>query len=185
MVLPIYLYGQPVLKQKAREISPDHPGLAQLITDMWETMYYATGVGLAAPQIGQSLRLFVVDTLPYYEDEKSALGMKKVFINPTILEESGVEWPFEEGCLSIPKITADVKRQAELRLRYQDENFVWHEEDFEGMNARVIQHEYDHIEGILFIEKISQVRRQLIQRKLEKIKKGQIESRYPVKIVNG
>ncbi|MBK9271556.1 MAG: peptide deformylase [Saprospiraceae bacterium] len=181
MILPIYLYGQSVLKERAKEISSDHHGLPQLIQDMWDTMYHATGVGLAAPQIGQSLRIFVVDTLPYYEDENESIGLKKVFINPTILEETGDEWAFEEGCLSIPKITADVRRQTSVKLRYQDENFNWHEELFDGMNARVIQHEYDHIDGVLFIEKISTVRRQLIQRKLEKIKKGQVEARYPVK----
>jgi len=181
MVLPIYLYGNPVLKVKAKPISADHPDLAQIITNMWETMYFASGVGLAAPQVGMSIRLFVVDTLPFYEDKNPELGMKKVFINPEILEEHGPEWPFEEGCLSIPKITADVQRKTHVRLRYQDEHFNEFEEVFDGMNARVIQHEYDHIEGVLFIEKISPIRRQLIDRKLEKIKKGQCDAKYPVR----
>ncbi len=181
MILPIVLYGNPVLKAVSKPIEPDFPELTQLISDMWETMYYAKGVGLAAPQIGRSIRLFVVDSIPYYEKEHAAQGIKKVFINATLSEEKGDMWGFEEGCLSIPKVNAEVKRKESITIKYQDEKFVWQEESYDGLNARIIQHEYDHIEGILFVEKISPMRRRLLQSKLDKIKRGIVDAKYPVK----
>ncbi|HQX44221.1 MAG: peptide deformylase [Saprospiraceae bacterium] len=182
MVLPIYLYGNKVLKQKGKDIGPDFPALHKLIEDMWDTMYFASGVGIAAPQIGLPIRLFVVDSTPYYEDKDVQKGIKKVFINAEILEEFGKEWAFEEGCLSIPKIHAEVRRTTHVRIKYLDENFIPHEEVFDEINARVIQHEYDHIDGILFVERVAPVRRQLLMRKLAKIQKGQYEAKYPVKV---
>lgn len=181
MVLPIYLYGNPLLKQKAGSITKDYPDLSELISNMWETMYFANGVGLAAPQIGLSIRLFIVDSIQYYEKLEKPKGIKNVFINPEILDEYGPEWPFEEGCLSIPKINAEVMRTTHIKIRYLDERFNEHIEVFDEMNARIIQHEYDHIEGILFIDKIKPVRRQILQRKLEKIKRGIVNAAYPVK----
>lgn len=181
MVLPIVVYGNPVLKIRAMDINPDYPELDRLISDMWETMEFAKGVGLAAPQIGLSIRMFVVDSLAYYEKEQPGKGIRKVFINPSIINESGSEWAFEEGCLSIPKINADVVRKPNIRIKYFDQNFREFTEEFDDLNARIIQHEYDHLEGILFIDRINPVRRKLIQKKLDKIKRGIIEAKYPVK----
>lgn len=181
MVLPIVVYGNPVLKSKAKEIDPDFPELGKLISNLWETMDFAKGVGLAAPQVGLSIRLFVVDSMAYYEKEQPGKGIRKVFINPVMLSESGPEWAFEEGCLSIPKINADVVRKPTIRINYFDENFKEFTEDFDDLNARIIQHEYDHIEGVLFIDRINPVRRRLIQKKLDKIKRGIIDAKYPVK----
>ena len=184
MILPIYAYGQPVLKKVAEEIDADYPELNTLIENMWETMYGAEGVGLAAPQIGLGIRLFLVDTFPKDEDgqeERDYTPIKKVFINAEILEEEGQEWAFEEGCLSIPDIRGDVDRKPNIRIRYQDENFVEHEDTFDGVNARVIQHEYDHIEGKLFTEKLKPIKRRMVKRKLEKIKKGEIRADYKMK----
>lgn len=185
MILPIYAYGQPVLKRQASDIDKDYPGLDELIRDMWETMYHATGVGLAAPQIGRSIRLFVVDTVQMEDDEDDSdeKGIKQVFINARILEEEGPHWDYEEGCLSIPDIRGDVSRQEEIRIRYMDEHFQEKEEVFSGMNARVIQHEYDHIEGILFTELLKPLRKRRIQRKLEDIKKGKVSAKYRMKFV--
>jgi peptide deformylase len=179
MLLPVYGYGQPVLKKKAVDISSDYPGLEKLIADMWETMYHAHGVGLAAPQIGLGIRLFVIDTDQM--EREDVTGFKKVFINAQVLEETGDLWSYEEGCLSIPDIRGDVERHAVVRLRYQDEQLQWHEELFEGINARVIQHEYDHIEGILFTERLKPIRRKLIQRKLETIRQGKVSADYKIK----
>ncbi|PSR13758.1 MAG: peptide deformylase [Bacteroidetes bacterium] len=183
MILSVYAYGQPVLKKKGEPITADYPNLAQLIADMWETMYKAPGVGLAAPQIGLPIRLFVVDTEQIMDDDKEGQGIKQVFINAEKLEETGEEWPYEEGCLSIPDVTGEVNRPKILRLRWLDENFVAHEGTFDEMNARVIQHEYDHIEGVLFIEQLKPIKRRLIQRKLENIKKGKISVDYKMKFV--
>lgn len=189
MILPIYAYGQPVLKKVAEEIGPDYADLPKLLDDMWETMYAAEGVGLAAPQIGLSIRLFLVDTIKPQEDDEEPPkeprqpGIKKVFINAEMLEETGKEWAFEEGCLSIPDVRGDVDRPPFIRIRYQDENFVQHEETFDGVNARVIQHEYDHIEGKLFTEKMKPLKRRLVKRKLDKIRKGEIKSDYRLKFV--
>ncbi len=183
MILPIYAYGQPVLKQVAKAITPDYPDLAQLIADMWETMEEANGVGLAAPQIGRSIRLFVIDSTPMQAEGEGNQGVREVFINAEILEEAGDDWSYGEGCLSIPDITGDVERPQEVTLQYQDENFVSHTKTFTGMNARVIQHEYDHIEGILFTEMLKPLKRRLVKRKLEKIRKGDIELKYRMKFV--
>ncbi|TAK35557.1 MAG: peptide deformylase [Saprospiraceae bacterium] len=184
MLLPIYAIGQPVLKKVAKDITPDYPALQELIANMWETMYAADGVGLAAPQVGLSIRLFLVDAKKPPEKRKEDepdTGIKKVFINARIVEESGPEWTFEEGCLSIPDIRGDVERKKRIRIRYLDENFEEHIEDFDGVSARVIQHEYDHIEGILFTELLKPVKKQLIKRKLDKIKKGEIKVEYKMK----
>jgi peptide deformylase len=183
MILPVFAYGQPVLKKKAMEIGPDYEDLRALIADMWETMYHAHGVGLAAPQIGKGIRLFVVDTQQLDKEGQAPVGIKKVLINPLILEEFGNTWTYEEGCLSIPDVRGDVERLSQVRLRYLDENFQLSEEVFDGMNARVIQHEYDHIEGVLFIERLKPLKKTLIRKRLEKIKNGQIESDYRMKFV--
>lgn len=183
MILPIVAYGHPALREETQEVKPDHPGLEQLIADMWETMYNARGVGLAAPQVGHSLRMFMVDAGPMQgvlDDEEELEGFKKLFINPKIIEEEGEEWPFEEGCLSIPDVREDVFRQPEIRIRYQDEAFEEHEETFSGMKARIIQHEYDHIEGVLFTDYVRGLRKQVIKSRLNKISKGKIEPDYPM-----
>ncbi len=183
MILPIYAYGQPVLKKEAERIGPDYPELETLIANMWETMYAADGVGLAAPQIGLSIRLFVIDTeqLEKKDNPDQEPGFKKVFINAQMLEETGDLWTYEEGCLSIPRITGDVERPPTIRLRYQDENFVEQEETFFGINARVIQHEYDHIQGVLFTERLKPLKKRLIRRKLENIRDGKIETDYKMR----
>ena len=183
MILPVYAIGQPVLKKKAAIISPDFEGLKELIADMWETMYSAHGVGIAAPQIGQSIRLFVIDSIQIMEDDKKNEGIKKVFINAQIIEETGDLWSYEEGCLSIPEIRGDVERTQKVRIQYLDENFKKHDEVYEGINARVIQHEYDHIEGILFTEKLKPLKKKLSQRKLNDVKSGKIKADYKIKYV--
>jgi peptide deformylase len=188
MILPIYAYGQPVLKKIASPIGPDYPDLETLIANMWETMYHADGVGLAAPQIGLAIRLFVIDTqqIERKGDEKSPTdqGFKKVFLNAEILEESGDQWAYEEGCLSIPRIRGDVERQPVIRIRYQDEKFETFEETFSGIDARVIQHEYDHIQGVLFTERLKPLKRRLIQRKMEDIRLGKINTDYRMRFFN-
>ncbi len=181
MILPIYAYGQPVLKREGDEVSREYPELDKLIDDMFETMYNASGVGLAAPQVGLSLKLFVVDTIQVEKEETRGKGIKKVFLNAELLEETGDEWAYEEGCLSIPDVRGEVDRLPVIRLRYQDEKFELHEETFEGINARVIQHEYDHTIGKLFIEKLGPVKKQLIKRKLENIKRGKVSADYRLK----
>ncbi|MFN5183631.1 MAG: peptide deformylase [Bacteroidota bacterium] len=194
MILPIVVYGDPVLRKVAEDISPEYPGLNLLIKDMYETMYNARGVGLAAPQIGKAIRLFLVDTGPFAdvdEDEESeftkeeleTLGnFKRTFINARIIEEKGEEWKFNEGCLSIPKIREDVSRKEEIIVEYLDENFKSHKEKFNGIIARVIQHEYDHIEGKLFTDRISAIRRKLLSGKLKDISNGKFTADYKVKI---
>ncbi|HRN34516.1 MAG TPA: peptide deformylase [Saprospiraceae bacterium] len=181
MILPIYAYGQPVLKREGDEVSREYPELDKLIDDMFETMYNASGVGLAAPQVGLSLKLFVVDTIQVEKEETRGKGIKKVFLNAELMEETGDEWAYEEGCLSIPDVRGEVDRLPVIRLRYQDEKFELHEETFEGINARVIQHEYDHTIGKLFIEKLGPVKKQLIKRKLENIKRGKVSADYRLK----
>lgn len=181
MILPIRAYGDPVLRKKCKPIDKDYPELQKLIADMFETMEGSNGVGLAAPQIGRDIRLFVIDSRPLYRDEKQGTGVRKVFINAEMLNEYGDEWPFEEGCLSIPDIREDVSRNAKLKIRYQDENFETHEEEFDKVTARVIQHEYDHIEGVLFIDHISAFKRNLLKSKLAKISKGKIDVDYRMK----
>lgn len=188
MILPITAYGDPVLRKKAKEISADYPDLKELISNMWETMYGAYGVGLAAPQVGLPIRIFLIDTSPFAEDEdlsdeekKELSGLKKVFINAKITEEKGDEWAFSEGCLSIPEIREDVFRKPEITIEYFDEDFNRHNERFTGLAARVIQHEYDHIEGILFTDKLSSLKKRLIKGKLSNISKGKINVDYRMK----
>ena len=188
MILPIVAYGDAVLKKKAKEIDKDYPKLNELIETMYETMYGAFGVGLAAPQIGLTIRLFLVDTDPFSDDEELSdeereqmKNFKKTFINAQILEEEGDEWAFNEGCLSIPDVREDVFRQPKIKIQYQDENFETHVEEYDGLIARVIQHEYDHIEGILFTDKLSSFKKRLIKGKLTNISKGKIKIDYKMR----
>ncbi len=181
MILPVFAFGQPILKKKAINIDNDYNGLKDLICSMWETMYAAHGVGIAAPQIGASIRLFVIDSIQIMEEGKKAEGIKKVFINAQVVEETGELWSYEEGCLSIPNIRGDVERLQKVRIQYVDENFKRYDEIYEGINARVIQHEYDHIEGVLFVEKLKPLKKKLIQRKLTDIKTGNATADYKIK----
>ena len=181
MKLPIIAYGDPVLRKKAIDINPDYPNLNQLIEDMFETMYNANGVGLAAPQVGLSIRLFVVDATPFAEDEESLKGFKKVLINARILTEEGEKWSFNEGCLSIPEIREEVNRYQNVTITYKDENWVEYTETYSGLAARVIQHEFDHIEGKLFIEKLSPLRKAMLKNKLDSISKGLVKVDYKMK----
>ncbi len=192
MILPIVAYGDPVLKKEGVEIDKDYEGLNELIENMFETMYEASGVGLAAPQIGKSIRLFIVDASPFAEDEEEEDGepdpkaagldgFKKVFINPIIEEENGEEWGFNEGCLSIPKIREEVFRKEEIVISYYDENWVLKEEKYDGYAARIIQHEYDHIEGVLFTDYLSPLKKRLLSKKLQNIAKGEIDVDYKMK----
>ena len=184
MILPIVAYGDPVLKKRAEEIDDQYPRLDELIGNMFETMYQAHGVGLAAPQIGLSIRLFVVDASPFADGEDgdpSCQDFKRVFINPIIFDESGKEWGFEEGCLSIPQIREEVYRKPKLKIEYYDENWVLYEEELDGFPARVVQHEYDHIEGILFTDHLKPLKRTLLQSKLGDISKGKVEVDYRMK----
>lgn len=181
MKLPIYAYGQPVLRQKADPISNVTEEIETLIKDMWETMYDAHGVGLAAPQIGKAIRLFVIDTQQLEKPEKAHKGFKKVFINAQLLDESGELWGYEEGCLSIPEIRAEIERMPTIRIRYQDETGKEFDESYDGINARVIQHEYDHIEGVLFLDRMKPLKRKMLNKRLEKIRKGEIPLEYAMK----
>ena len=188
MILPVIAYGDPVLKKKADEIDETYPNLKELIENMFETMYASNGVGIAAPQIGRSIRLFVIDASAVAEGEDgdpSCEDFKRVFINPIIFEESGTEWSCEEGCLSIPRIREDVKRKPKLKIEYYDENWELYEEELEGFAARVVQHEYDHIEGILFTDRINPLRKQLLKGKLRDIQKGNISTDYRMKFYKG
>ena len=178
MILPVYAYGQKVLKKKAEKIDSDYEGLTELIENMWETMYNARGVGLAAPQIGKSIRLFLVDTEQIEDQEDVTKPIKKAFINAQMIDETGDPISYEEGCLSIPDIRGDISRNRDIRIEYYDENFEKHEESFSGFTARVIQHEYDHLEGKLFTEKLQTLKKRLIKRKLENIRKGNIAVDY-------
>jgi peptide deformylase len=181
MIYPITAYGDPVLKEEAQEIPQDYPNLKELIEDMFDTMYYAHGVGLAAPQISKSIRLFVIDSEPMMDEGDEGKGVKKAFINPEIIEESGDEWGFEEGCLSIPGVREVVYRPERLVIRYFDEDWNEHEDTYDGLTARVIQHEYDHIEGILFTDHLNGLKKRLIKNKLTKISKGEVDADYKMK----
>jgi len=190
MILPIVGYGDPVLRKKAVEIPQDHANLKQIVADMYETMYNAYGVGLAAPQVGLSIRLFVIDTKPFSDDEdldkeeQAQLSVfKKTFINATILKEEGEEWGFNEGCLSIPEVREDVYRHEKITIEYFDEDFNKFTEVYDGLIARVIQHEYDHIEGILFTDKLSPLKKRLIQKRLQNIMEGKTRPDYKMKFV--
>jgi peptide deformylase len=191
MILPITGYGDPVLRKVCEEIPPQYPHLKQIIADMFETMYNAYGVGLAAPQVGLSIRLFVIDTTPFSDDEdlekeeqKLLNGFRRVFINAKMLNEEGEEWGFNEGCLSIPEVREDVYRHEKITLEYDDEDFNRKTEVFDGLIARVIQHEYDHIEGILFTDLISSLKKQLIKKKLQNIMEGKARPDYKMKFVS-
>ncbi len=188
MILPITAYGDPVLRRVAKDIPKDYPELDVLINNMYDTMYNAYGVGLAAPQVGLSIRLFVIDTSPFAEDEDLSeeqraflSDLKKVFINPKIIEETGEEWSFNEGCLSIPDVREDVTRCERIKIEYFDAQFNKKVEEYDGLAARVIQHEYDHIEGILFTDKLSSLKKRLLKSKLGNISKGKIKIDYKMK----
>ena len=190
MILPIVGYGDPVLRKEGEEIPKDYPNLNETIANMYETMYNAYGVGLAAPQVGLSIRLFVVDTKPFSDDEdlpkeeqQQLESFKRTFINPVILKEEGEEWGFNEGCLSIPEVREDVYRQEKITIEYYDEDFNKKTEVYDGLIARVIQHEYDHIEGILFTDKISSLKKRLIQKKLQNIMEGKTRPDYKMKFI--
>ena len=191
MILPVVAYGDPVLRKMCVEIDANYPDLKQLITNMKETMYNASGVGLAAPQIGKAIRLFLIDASPFAEDEdlseqdRAVLkGFNKVFINAKIVKEEGDEWAFNEGCLSIPDVREDVFRKPKITIEYQDENFKQHTTTLDGLAARVFQHEYDHIEGILFTDKLSTLKKRLIKKKLENISKGKTNADYRMRFPN-
>lgn len=198
MILPIVAYGDPVLRDETEEIEADYPKLKELIADMYETMYHASGVGLAAPQVGRSIRLFVVDTVQMFEDDEDEedekplkrkkkkrkgaaddeVGIIKTFINPIIIEETGKLWAYEEGCLSIPGVREEVMRPEKVTIEYHNEDFELITETYEGVTARVIQHEYDHIEGVLFTDKLKPLKKQLIRKKLERVSKGEVDVAY-------
>lgn len=178
MIYPIVMYGDPVLRQRAKDIEQG-TDLKQLIDDMFETMHGASGIGLAAPQIGKSIRLFIVDGT-VLEDEEGMENFKKAFVNPEILEEVGTPWDFEEGCLSIPNIRENVSRKERLKIRYYDENWNLYEEEYDGMKARIIQHEYDHIEGKLFVDYLPALKKRLLKGKLADISKGKVDTEYRI-----
>jgi peptide deformylase len=191
MILPIVAYGDGVLRRRASDITPEYEGLEQLISDMFETMYSASGIGLAAPQVGRSIRLFVVDTetaLKHFEEDKEEKnpfngeeGIRRIFINAKAVNKNGSPFSYNEGCLSIPKIREDIDRPGEITIEYVDEKFQPHRETFKGLAGRVIQHEYDHIDGVLFIDYLKPLRKRLIKKKLESISKGEVEVDYKMK----
>jgi len=186
MILPVVAYGSPILRKVCDEITPAYPDLGKLLADMWETLYNSNGVGLAAPQINKPIRLFVIDTIQVVEDfneedKRKYPGekpIKQVFINAQKIEDTGNLWPYNEGCLSIPKVREDIQRTSHVHIKYLDENFVAQEGTFHGITARVIQHEYDHIEGKLFIDYLSQLKRRLIKKKLDDISNGKVKTDY-------
>ena len=191
MIIPIFGYGEPVLRQVGEEISPDYPNLSAIITNMYDTMYNAYGVGLAAPQVGFAIRLFIIDTEPFSdsddltkEEQTQLKNFKQTFINAKMLKEEGEEWGFNEGCLSIPDVREDVYRNERITIEYCDENFNKKTEVFDGLIARVIQHEYDHIQGVLFTDKISMLKKTLIKKKLQNIMDGKAFPDYRMKFAN-
>lgn len=181
MKYPVTVYGDPLLRKKAKEITKDYPNLEEVIENMWETMYYSDGVGLAAPQVGLSIRMFVIDASSGADEEPELKDFRKVFINPEILSKEGDEWSMNEGCLSLPEIREDVQRPDKVTIRYFDENFVEHTETYNGFAGRVIQHEYDHLDGILFIDYLSPLRKRLLKSKLGNIAKGKVQPHYRIK----
>jgi peptide deformylase len=183
MIYPIVVYGSPVLRKVAKEVDRDYPGLEQFIADLWETMYKSDGVGLAAPQVGKSIRIFVLDTTDLDENDPSLKDFKKTFINPEIISSDGDISTANEGCLSLPRLREDVERKSRIRIRYHDENWNLHEEEYDGLKARVIQHEYDHLEGILFIDLLSPLRRKMLRGKLNDISKCKVEVDYKIKLL--
>ena len=188
MILPIVAFGSQVLRKKCSNISSKYPKIETILTNMWETMYEANGVGLAAPQINRDIRLFLIDTTPFFEEEeeeeekkRNEIIVKQAFINARILEESGDEWEFNEGCLSIPDLREDVSRKSIIKIEYLDENFKKHIKTYDGLTARVIQHEYDHINGILFTDKLTALRKRMIKGKLKDISKGKVSAKYKMR----
>lgn len=182
MIYPVYIYGSPVLRKVAQDITPDYPDLTQLLSDMFDTMYHSDGIGLAAPQIGLSVRIFVIDGAALAEDDPSLKDFKKAFINAHIVERFDEPVRYSEGCLSIPNLHEEVERESKIRIKYVDENFQPHEEVYEGMAARIIQHEYDHLDGILFTDRLSAIRKQLLRSKLTAISKGKFTADYKYKL---
>jgi peptide deformylase len=182
MKYPVTVYGDTLLRKTAKDIEKDDPKLKEIIENMWETMYYSDGVGLAAPQVGMSIRLFVIDASSGADEEPELEGFKKVFINPEIIETTGEEWVMNEGCLSLPEIREDVSRPDEVTIHYFDEDFVEHEETYRGFAGRVIQHEYDHLEGKLFIDYLSPLRKRLLKSRLLDISKGKVNTHYRIKV---
>lgn len=180
MIYPVTVFGDPVLRKVAEPITEDFNDLKGFIQNMFDTMYSSEGVGLAAPQVGQSIRVFVLDTTS--EDEDEPAGIKKAFINPEILEKFGDSWVMNEGCLSVPEIREDVLRPESVRLRYRDENFVEHEDVFNGFTARVIQHEYDHLEGVMFVDYLNPLKKRILKSKLTAISKGKVIPKYRIKV---
>jgi peptide deformylase len=178
MIYPIVMYGDPVLRQRAKDI-PQGTDVKQLIADMFETMDGANGIGLAAPQIGKSVRLFIVDGTGL-EDEPGMEDFKKAFINPQVIEETGTPWDFEEGCLSIPNIREKISRKEKVKIKYYDEDWNPKEEEYDGMKARIIQHEYDHIEGKMFVDYLSSLKKKLLKGKLADISKGKVDTEYRI-----
>jgi peptide deformylase len=178
MTYPIVIYGHPILRKTAEDIDQEYPQLNQIIKDLFETMYNSEGVGLAAPQIGKSIRIFVIDGKPMADDEPELADFKRVFINAHITEKSGDLQPMSEGCLSIPKLREEVSRESHIRIKYYDENWEYHDEVYDGYKARIIQHEYDHLDGILFTDRVSPLRRKLLKSKLAAISKGKFEADY-------
>ena len=192
MILPIMAYGSPVLRKECEEIA-ENTNVDSLINDMFETMYSSSGVGLAGPQIGKSLRIFIVDASPFAESDDSnetteeinfLKDFKKVFINPIIEQEYGDNWQFSEGCLSIPGVREDIERSSSIKISYFDQNWLFHESEFDGIAARIIQHEYDHIEGVLFTDHLKPLKRRLLKRKLDDIRKGKVDVDYRMKFPN-
>ena len=182
MKYPITVYGDPLLRKKAKHVDINDEELAEVIENMWETMYYSDGVGLAAPQVGKSIRIFMVDATSGADEEPELKDFKKVFINPEIIETSGNKWVMNEGCLSLPEIREDVTRPDKVRIKYLDENLEEHEEEYEGFAGRIIQHEYDHLEGILFIDYLSPLRKRLLKGKLNNIARGKVTPHYRIKV---
>jgi peptide deformylase len=178
MIYPIVVYGHPVLRRKSREVSRNEEGLSEFIKDLWETMYVSDGIGLAAPQVGKNVRLFVIDAESLLKDDPTLEGFKKTFVNPIIVEKSGDKEPFNEGCLSIPNIREDVIREPRIRIQYYDEEFNFFDEQYDGIASRIIQHEYDHLEGILFTDLVPVLRKRLLKGKLNAISKGKFEASY-------
>ncbi len=182
MKYPITVYGDPILRKKAKPVDRDRKDLKEIIENMWETMYYSDGVGLAAPQVGKSIRIFLIDASSGADEEPELKDFKKVFVNPEIIETSGENWVMNEGCLSLPEIREDVSRPNEVHIRYFDENFEEHEETFKGFAGRIIQHEFDHLEGILFVDYLSPLKKRLLKGKLNSIARGKISPHYRIKV---
>jgi len=182
MILPVYVYGSPVLRKVAREVEEGEEGLEEFLKKLWKTMYHSDGIGLAAPQVGKSIRIFVIDGTPMEEEDPSVKDFKKTFINPTIVERTGDDKVFEEGCLSIPNIREQIVRPEKVRIQFYDREFNFHDETHEGIAARIIQHEYDHLEGVLFTDRTAPLKKRMLRNKLNAIAKGKFQVKYKVKV---